>query len=535
MHQKKFHVTKKASLHIVMVLLIFLSSALYSSDIGFSSYTSISDGKYVYTKSPLGCNYSESWEKNMCDDGSKWKMETTINSFNLDNGNLEINGTTLLTNNNLIYGFTGGTFVVAKDSSGNTLCIVGAKNNFIVDSASASNDEAKLYGWGVDPGKIKFYRWKSYVSPKVRSCTWYASIPSSVMELNPTIEIVQCHTPSNRVLTNLNEFMQYTLSFAINNGASIVVIVVKAKYGVLTFSDVTNFIGNVIYWAQLESLITREQGEAARNIVNAINGMYTSGILGLVQTNYNAAVGLVYTIQTVINDRSLGLSSIAQILSYLKVLNDNQKIIVPSTMEYVETILVNLKVLIKNNLSTKQMIAMDKGIALVSAINNLPDFAIYGNMGIVFDSISAAITLAQQTSATPKTVQEVINPILDRVTAAIYKKYGPNSPEMEYFLAFKSIYKNYFIILENGKAQWSPENMTTLIDGFSIFASSISNKDLSIDTLQRFNDGMIKAINSNGRWSPENANALAEILQALQCFEQYPLIKQLKNSIINLK
>ena len=132
-------------------MLGFAASALIGAEINFSSYTSIENGTYFYSRAPLGCNYSESWKREICDNGNKWQMSTVINKYYQRNGALEMDGTTTLTNSNATYGFTGGTFVIAKDSFGMPICIVGAKTNFIVDSASANNENAEIPWMGNRP------------------------------------------------------------------------------------------------------------------------------------------------------------------------------------------------------------------------------------------------------------------------------------------------------------------------------------------------------------------------------------------------
>ena len=65
---------KFVSIALSMSLIFCVSFSLMSSDALFTSYTSSSNGTYSYTKNPLGCNYSQSWEKSLCGNGKKWQM-----------------------------------------------------------------------------------------------------------------------------------------------------------------------------------------------------------------------------------------------------------------------------------------------------------------------------------------------------------------------------------------------------------------------------------------------------------------------------
>lgn len=521
------------SLSLLSILLVCGSLPLFSTEALFTSYTSNNGTTYSYDKNPLGCNYSEGWKRDICGNGKKWQMNTTVNRFYSNNGALEIDGTTILTNSNLIYGFTGGAFVIAKDISGLPICIVGAKTNFIVDAASANNESAEVHGWGTNPGKLKFYRWNPYVAPTVRQCNWHVTVPAYVMNFNPTIEIVQCHTPSNRALRGLGEFLKYALSFAIANGANIVDLVNKANNNTLTFADFVNFTDNTIDWAKTQKLITATQAEAAGNIVDAIDAMQAEGVIGLKPKNYTALVSLAYAIQTAVNDKAQGVEATKEIMESLKALLQDQSAFVPTSMIHIETIIVNIRVLVGNSLTAQQKASFDKVIAVISAINALPQEPVYRHLDIVFDAITTSIDLSQGTQ-TPATVKAKLDPLLDKISNAIKAEYGVNSIAMAHFTAFREIAENLFVIVTNGKTGWSSDNLTTLINGFTILAASISNNEVSITTLQNFYNGMMTIINNNGGWSFENSNALVGIINGLQTFVQLPLLDQLKEAIINL-
>ena len=458
---------------------------------------------------------------------------TTVKKYYYNNGALEIDGTTTLTNNNLVYGFTGGTFVVAKDISGSPLCIVGAKTNFIVDAAAASDKNAEIHGWGTNPAKLKFYRWKLHVNPTVRTCGWHVTVPAYIMNFNPTIEIVQCHTPSNRALRGLAEFFKYSLSFAIANGSSIVDLVNKANNKTLTFADFVNFTNNCIDWAETQKLITSAQADAAGNIVDAIDAMQAEGIIGLQPKNYSDLVTLAYAIQTAVNNKSQSVEATKEIMNSLEALLQDQSAFVPTSMTHIETIIVNIRVLANDSLTAQQKASFDKVIAVISAINALPQAPVYKHLDIVFDAINAAIDLSQGTQ-TPATVKAKLDPIFDEIGNAIKAEYGEGSIGMEHFLAFRKIANNVYVIVTNGKTGWTSENLTTLINGFTILAASISNKEVSLDTLMNFKEGILTVINNNGGWSFENSEAIVGIIDGLQTFVQLPLLEQLREEIINL-
>lgn len=524
---------KFVSAALMSVFLMCSSFTLFSADVVFTSYASKNDTTYSYAKAPLGCNYSSSVERTLCGNGKNWQMNSIVNRYYSSNGALEIDGITTLTNSNLVFGFTGGTFVIAKDISGLPICIVGAKTNFIVDAAAANNEGAEVHGWGTNPGKLKFKNWKFYTDPTIRNCSWHVTVPAYVMAFNPTFEVVQCHTPSNRALRGLGEFLKYALSFAIANGANIVDLVNKANNNTLTFADFVNFTNNTIDWAETQRLITATQAEAAGNIVDAIDAMQAEGIIGLQPKNHMALVNLAYAIQTAVNDKSQGVEATKQIIESLESLLQDQSAFIPTSMIHIETIIVNIRALVGDSLTAQQKASFDKVIAVISAINALPQEPVYRHMDIVFDAITTAIDLSQGTQ-TPATVKAKLDPLLDKIGNAIKAEYGVNSIAMAHFTAFREIAENLFVIVTNGKTGWSSENLTTLINGFTILAASISNNEVSITTLQNFYNGMMTIINNNGGWSFENSDALVGIINGLQTFVQHPLLDQLKEAIINL-
>ncbi len=531
--QNKTIASKFTSIAVLAALLLCSSYSVSSAETLFTSYTTAENGIYSYSRAPLGCNYPESWKRDICDNGNKWQMSTVVSKYYMNNGALEIQGTSVLSNSNAIYGFTGGTFVIAKDAFGMPICIVGAKTNFIVDSASANNESAEIHGWGTNPGKIKFYRWKPYVEPTVRKCNWNVTVPAYIMNFNPTIEIVQCHTPSSRALRGLGEFLKYALSFAIANGANIADLVNKANNNTLTFADFVNFTDNSIDWAKLQKLITPAQAEAASNIVDAIDAMQKEGVIVLQPKNHMALVNLAYAIQTAVSEKNSGLDSTKQIMESLEALLQDQSAFVPTSMIHIETIIVNLRVLAADKLTIQQKASFDKVIAVIRAINALPQEPVYKHMDIVFNAITTTIDLSQGTQ-TPSTVKAKLDPLLDKIALAIKAEYGVNSIAMAHFTAFREIAENVFVIVSNGQIGWTSENLTTLINGFTVLAASINNKELSIDTLIKFNEGIMQVIANNGGWSFQNSEAIVGIIDGLQTFVQHPLLTQLKEQIIKL-
>ena len=296
------------------------------------------------------------------------------------------------------------------------------------------------------------------------------------MNFNPTIEVVQCHTPSNRALRGLGEFLKYALSFAIANGANIADLVNKANNNTLTFADFVNFTDNSIEWAKLQKLITPVQAEAASNIVDAIDAMQKEGVIGLQPKNHMALVNLAFAIQTAVSEKNTGLDSTKQIMESIELLLQDQSAFVPTSMIHIETIIVNLRVLADGKLTIQQKASFDKIITVIRAINALPQEPVYKHMDIVFDAITTTIDLSQG-ALTPAIVKAKLDPLLDKIGEAIKAEYGINSIAVAHFTAFREISENVFAIINNGKTGWNSENLSTLINGFTVLAASISNKE----------------------------------------------------------
>lgn len=424
----------------------FIVIDISAGTIDFNSYTSIdSNGRYIYSQNPLGCNYTSQAQRNLCKNGQEWGMSTTVNSYCLSNGNLRISGTTILTNNNLLSGFTGGTFVIAKDKMGFTICVISAKTNLILNEASASDEDAEAFGWGVSPGYLSFYKWKPYVKPNIRTCSWEADIPSYVMEMSPEITIEQCHTPSNRALKELKEILKYALNFSISNGYDIAILISAAQNNTLTFPMVTDFIDNVILWSQGQNFITSSQATAAINIIDAVKTLESQGMISVKPDNYANFVFLASGFQTAISDKTAasGITNAKGILEQIQYLLYSKQNAMPPDISSLVTIVSNLKILVDANLDDAQRANFNRAIDVVNAINKLPSKLAWEHDDLVFDAINIALSLDNQNDAlTTFIVHSSLNLLLANLGVAISSEYGTNSLQIEYYYAYMEIYKN---------------------------------------------------------------------------------------------
>ncbi len=512
--------------------ILFMSSPQALASANFTSYTSSNGTTYTYDKKPLGCNYTSKAQINLCNDGKDWAMSTTVTSYDMPSGALQINGTTTLSDFNLLSGFTGGTFIIAKDSCGFAICILNAKMNSILDQAFATNEDAEVYGWGVNPGKLSFYRWKPYIKPYVRTCSWQAVIPSYIMNFNPTITIVQCHTPSNRALRELNDIAKYALSFVEMNGINIAVLVIKAQSNTLTFNDIAMFSENVVTWAQIEKLITSEQANAVINIIAAIDSLVGPWQIGSVSTNYADMINLAYSIEQLVNNGSI--ANVQNMLSSLENLIENHQ---SSDIEQIGIILSNLKVLLNNKLNTSQKASFDRAITIIGTIDNLPISIVLKHSDIVFSAISISLKLYTSSSngtLTASVVESNLTPLFIKIGTAIKSEYGSASQASLYYDGLKEIWDNVFIIIKNGNNGWSSDNLTTVVNSFYILITAIENKELSSTALAQFSNGLLTILDNNNGWSFENAQALANIIDGLNAFVYNSTLIQLKKDIEQL-
>ena len=116
--------------------------------------------------------------------GNGWHMETVayLNSEGL------VSGKTILKNNNNVFGFTGGLFIVALDENDNAVY--------------ASN----VHKWGVNAA---FFR-----KSKTRTESWSEQIPTEYLAKTAKFSIVQMHTPTNRVWSWIYENRQTIINHA---------------------------------------------------------------------------------------------------------------------------------------------------------------------------------------------------------------------------------------------------------------------------------------------------------------------------------
>ena len=200
-------------------------------------------------------------------------METSIQSISLSElGGLEMAGTTVLQNESLIAGFTGGSFINIFDKNKTPLFLASTKSGLPLGS-SIDRDIAKEVGWGVNPGKAELYiseyvkkkiAWwtiklpiiKSRIVPTTREVTWKLEIPPYIMnreEIN--IEVINSHTPSYRVIEALETAGNITYSFVLRCGLSTAFLYIEISRGAFDYSDFERYCCTVLDWAADEDCL----------------------------------------------------------------------------------------------------------------------------------------------------------------------------------------------------------------------------------------------------------------------------------------
>ena len=130
---------------------------------------------------------------------------------------------------------------------------------------------------------------------------------------------------------------------------------------------VTDFLNNVIIWAQTQNFITLTQDRAAKNIVNVIEALESQGMIGIQKEDYLDLVFMASSIETAIAE------GILEWLKYL-ILSQNQRVpsVVPPDISPIITIISNIEVLVGHKLNDNQKVAFNQLINVLPAINKLP-------------------------------------------------------------------------------------------------------------------------------------------------------------------
>ena len=451
----------------VILSIICINTRLFAviePQIKFGGIDLRSNTSYKYRKKPL--------ENNSKYKNANYKQKySSMNTQILDaefssTGDAYIRGLTKLKFRSPGLGYTGGVFVVAKDSYGATVLIISAKSGTYLDVAGANNDEARKYGWGIDwtIGSHDYRKWNwKYGFKWYRKVDWDVTIPATVMALNPTIEIVQCHTPSYRALKTLEEFFKHGVSFAIGNTipiASLIIHIVNKDVEYHHFSTLTRSIVN---WSYSSDFMNSVQYEATISIIDSCDAIAEQGLLGIQPGNHTDLINLVYAIRNVSNGSASAANSARSIFNSLTPLLNNVEDFTPSSFEHLVDIMKNLQILLNedNRLSDKQNEQFSMVISVCDTICTLePNTPIWNHIGLVFDGVNLAIDISEyDTKPTQAEIYKIKSDVftyLNKIRNAIIEEHGEGSSQLSQYNTVYDIVELIFNTI-GGNFNWQTD------------------------------------------------------------------------------
>ncbi|MCF7790679.1 MAG: hypothetical protein K9L78_05225 [Victivallales bacterium] len=429
-------------------------SATAAENVIFKNYDYSNGYKSVYTSSPLGCSYESDIEQKINNYGRDWKMKSAVTSHGLNyKEEYVLNGYSKLISNSWITGFTGATFVIVKDNNGQEMYLASVKTRNPIATVNVSSSQAEEVSWGINPGRLDFYvagykykkvLWwkvklpiiKSRVIPNKRTVNWTLNLPTYIVDRDITVELVNVHTPTHRVLAALKDTGKKTASFLLANGIQTKALYEKAQNGELTYTDVENYINGVLAWAETQELIDSAKSQNVTNIMAAIHQMINNSPEGLQPENHDALVAIAFNITSIISDQQANPQTLRSLINQIEEICQDKSGFVPENLQSVEIILVNLKGLIGEHLSDKQEGIYDNITETIATVNDWNEAALSEHQEIIFNGMRLIIDLYEKIHNRTITVEEaeiLINNWLDEVETLVYTEMPQHSSQFNYF------------------------------------------------------------------------------------------------------
>ena len=429
----------KASL-IGTVAASLLTASAFAADVTFTDYDSSNGYKSVYVDSPLGCSYKSSFEQKINNYGKDWKMQSAVTSHGENyKGEYVLNGYSKLTSKSWLTGFTGATFVNIKDTNGFEMYLASVKTSEPIATTSVSTSQANAVSWGVNPGKLKLKKvgykkirigwfkikvpvYKTYVAAKSRTINWSITLPKYVLNRDIQIELINAHTPSQRVLAALKDTGAQVASFVLANGIETKELYEKAQAGTLTYANVENYINNSLAWAEAQNLVTPAKSRNITNIMAAISEIIANEGNGFKPANHDELVNIAFNITSIISSKNFNPASLNSLIDSIEEVCQDKSGFVPANLAQIETILVNLKGLIGDNLSDKQAEVYDNIVSVIAAINDWNEVALSEHQATIFNGMRLIVDLYEEIhdgTITATQAEVLLNTWLDELAVVI--------------------------------------------------------------------------------------------------------------------
>ena len=455
---------------LIGVIFLFATNLFAEIDknIKFDGVDLKPDTIYKYRKKPLDnnsrykyANYQQKYSS----------MTTTITDAEYsDLGDAYIKGVTKLKFRSPGLGYTGGVFIIVKDSYGGVILILSAKTGTYMERAEAEEDEAKEFGWGIDwtIGSHDEKKWNSKYGFKFyRTVEWGVIIPAVVMENNPTIEIVQCHTPSYRALNALKEFTVNGFSFVVYNALPVAELVIHIMNKDIQYIHFSNLTRSIVDWTYSCQYMNNIQYNSVISIVDSCDRMAGKGLLGIQPGNHRDLINLVSIIRSASNGSANAADSGRDIFNSLFPLLTNIEDFRPSSFEDIVNIMKNLQILLNEDgrLSSKQNEQFTQVISVSETFlmleNNTPAWK---HIGLLFEGVNLAIEISRYDSNLTQpqifVLREKVFSYLNKIRNAAINEYGVTSIQVE---RLDSVFELTNVIFDtiNVSANWQTDLITT--------------------------------------------------------------------------
>ena len=463
---KKNNSTVKSILIAFLCAALFTTSAIANKNVSFINYDSSNGYRSTYNNNPLGCSYESGLEQKLNNYGKKWKMKSAVTSHGFNhNGEYELNGYSKLISKSWTNGFTGATFVYVKDTNGQEMYLASVKTMNPIATVNVSSDQAEEVSWGVNPGRLKLYvagykykkvLWwkikipiiKSKVIAKKRTVNWSIKLPTYITDRDITIELVNVHTPTHRVIAALEDTGKKVTSFVLANGIQTKELYEKAQNKELTYYDVENYINGVLAWAKAQDLIDPAKSQNVTNIMAAIHQMINNSVAGLQPENHTALVAVAFNITSIISDKTINPQALRSLIDQIETICQDKSGFVPANLQSVEIILVNLKGLIGDHMSIKQEEIYENIVGVIATVNDWNQIALSKHQGVIFDGMRLIVDLYEKIHNKTITVEQaetLINTWLDEVGIIVYSEMPQHSDAFNNFR--NTILDNIFRLL----------------------------------------------------------------------------------------
>ena len=445
----------------------------------------------------------------------KWTMDTYARITETSNGT-KVNGRTQVKSTFHLIGFTGGVFVDVKDSKGNLIYRISARNGCEATGYENGHD----VGWGVNPKRSR-----------VKS--WEVMIPPEISLIGKTVDIYQIRTKKkvdwnkvkakfNQIAKNLGKAIK---NFFDSNGDEVVLLAVKygpqviemndaAKAGTLQLNEVLALMNNILVDARDYGIISSSKAQNAVNIITAVNEIVINGKDGWAPKNQEMIVALVLDITAAIGEKSIDDATLIRIVDNFEAFLNDKGGLVGSNLQPIEAILVNTKELFEDKLNAQQIALFTTVIDFVSEINDYGQEPLLQQekLNCIFAVVRTIIDIRSKAASGTLTA-DYINETMTVFLDVNYLVLGLTETQNE---AVQNIIDSTVNIINNSADGLIPENQGKIVSLIIKIEQIASAKPLNYNLLNSLIDDLEELCSDKGGFVPSSLLDVEVILVNMQ-------------------